>query len=126
MLAKAAARGGYDQLEEAELTAWLDAHPASADLIVSSDTLCYFGVLDGVAGAAARALRAGGTLIFTVEQSVDQPFRLNPHGRYSHSESYVREVLAGAGLRELAMRHVTLRQEANAPVAGLLVAARLP
>jgi predicted TPR repeat methyltransferase len=130
MLAKASERGGYDRLEEAELTAWLEAHPGSADLIVSADTLCYFGALEAVAKAAARALRGGGTLVFTVERSpadeAGPPFTLHPHGRYSHAESYVRAVLAGAGLEQLAMRHVTLRQEANSPVAGLLVAARLP
>jgi predicted TPR repeat methyltransferase len=130
MLARAAARGGYDHLEEAELTTWLSAHPACADLVVSSDTLCYFGALDAVLAAAARALKSSGTLVFTVERSLDEPgappFHLHPHGRYSHAEDYVRAALAGAGLALLEVRRVTLRQEANHPVAGLLVAARRP
>jgi predicted TPR repeat methyltransferase len=128
MLAKAEQRGAYDHLEEGELTAWLDAHPAGADLVVSADTLCYFGALDEVVGAAARALRRDGAFVFTLERSLgdadDPGFTLHPHGRYSHGEAYVRKTLVQAGLQLVEMRHVTLRQEANAPVAGLLVAAR--
>lgn len=128
MLEKAAARRSYDHLDEAELTAWLARRPASFDLVVSADTLCYFGSLGAPVGAAAGALRPGGTLVFTLEHTADDSawpqFRLHPHGRYSHSEGYVRDLLAGAGLDVLAIRHVTLRREANAPVRGLLVAAR--
>jgi predicted TPR repeat methyltransferase len=130
MLEKAAARGGYRLLEAAELSAWLAAHPASYDLVVSADTLCYFGALDDVAAAAAGALRAGGHLVFTLEESLGQgtgeapPFVLNPHGRYSHSEAYARAALARAGLEVLALQRHVLRTELGAPVAGLAIAAR--
>lgn len=128
MLAKAAKRGGYDKLHEAELTAWLSSHPAAYDLVVSADTLCYFGALDTVLKAAGDSLRAGGTLVFTVEETVDAAaapqFLLHPHGRYSHAEAYVRAMLAEAGLEVRELRRVTLRQEASRPVAGLLVGAR--
>jgi len=128
MLEKAAARGGYRHLDAAELTAWLAAHPAQYDLVVSADTLCYFGALEDVTAAAARALRPGGHLVFTLEECAgdDAPaFRLNPHGRYSHSEAYARAVLAGAGFTVLALRREVLRTELGAPVTGLAVAARL-
>lgn len=125
MLAKARERGGYGRLHEAELGAWLADHPGAYDMIVSADTLCYFGALDTAIKAAAGALRPGGRLIFTVERSPADapPFTLHPHGRYSHSEAYVTATLAAAGLQAQALRHVTLRMEAKAPVAGLLVAA---
>ncbi len=128
MLEKAARRGAYRRLEAAELGAWLGAHPASYDLVVSADTLCYFGALDGVAHALAAALRPGGHLVFTVEEcpGVDVPYLLNPHGRYGHAESHVRAALARAGLAVLEVRRDTLRLEAGAPVAGLVVGARAP
>ena len=130
MLGKAAERDCYTQLDEAELTAWLAAHPQQYDLVVTADTLCYFGALDEVLVAAASALRPGGHLVFTLELSgaadSDAGFHLHPHGRYSHTEAYARRMLADAGLAVLTLRQDTLRAELNAPVAGLLVAAQRP
>jgi predicted TPR repeat methyltransferase len=128
MLAKAADRAVYDVLDEAELTAWLAARPATWDLIVSADTLCYFGALDEAITAAAAALRQDGHLVFTVERTFDEAaaptFQLHGHGRYSHTEAYVRQVLASAGLAALQVDQVELRKEATKPVWGLLVGAR--
>ena len=128
MLEKAALRNSYRRLEEAELTAWLAAHPAQYDLIVSADTLCYFGDLSDVVTNAAAALTAGGHFVFTLEETMDAvevpQFRLHPHGRYSHTEAYARHVLAQSGLTVLEVQHAVLRTELDAPVAGLAIAAR--
>lgn len=128
MLAKARERGGYDALHEAELTAWLAAHPDQFDLIVSADTLCYFGALEAALAAAAAALRPGGHLVFTVEDSGADtaPFTLHPHGRYSHGESYLRATLAAAGMAVTTLEHVILRNESKRPVGGLLLLATKP
>lgn len=132
MLDKARARGGYDALDAAELTAWLGAHPEAYDLIVSADTLCYFGVLDAAIGGAAAALRSGGHLVFTVELTgaaelaAHPDFKLHGHGRYSHAEAYIRRMLAGAGLALREVCTVVLRNERKQPVHGLLVGARKP
>lgn len=129
MLERARARDLYDALEEAELVAFLDGHPAAFDLIVAADVLCYFGVLDEALTAAARALRPGGRLAFTVEalDAADPaPHRVATHGRYAHREGYVRAVLAEAGLEVATLGHDTLRTESGVPVAGLVVLARKP
>ncbi len=68
MLAHAKEKRVYDELVRAELTAYLQAHRDEFDLIVTADTLVYFGALESVAAAAAGALRHGGRLIFTVEE----------------------------------------------------------
>ena len=131
MLDKAKARAVYDRLEVAELTAFLQAHPGAFDLIISADTLVYFGDLDAVLDAAARALRPGATstLAFTVEHALDEPpggHRLNPHGRYSHGKSYVERALAAAGLAPINLARAHLRTENRVPVDGLVVTARRP
>jgi predicted TPR repeat methyltransferase len=125
MLSRARARKQYDQLVEAELSGWLAAQRQAWDLIVSADTLCYFGPLDAVFSGAARALKPGGWLIFTVEQAAEgvDPYLLNPNGRYSHSERYVRDRLAESGLMALAVEPVVLRREIGHEVSGLLVTA---
>ena len=128
MLTRARPRQVYDALTKAELTAFIEAAAAASyDLIVSADTLCYFGDLQAVARAAAKALRPGGWLVFTVEALADAGeagFHLNPHGRYSHRESYLREVLASAGLVVGELQRAHLRLEGGKPVEGWVVASR--
>jgi len=127
MLAKAATRNVYNELTQGELTAHLRAHPAAFDVVISADTLCYFGALEETLAAARAALRADGLLIFTVEQAdcgAGEGYRLNPHGRYSHSREYLNFVLHESGFKVLEMSTATLRMESGCPVTGLLVGAR--
>ena len=126
MLAQARARRAYDELIESELAAWLAGRSQEFDLIVSADTLCYFGALEQALAGAARALRPGGRVVFTVERAAgDVPdYHLDPTGRYSHAENYVRQVLAAAGLDSVAVERVVLRRERGQEVQGLLASAR--
>jgi predicted TPR repeat methyltransferase len=125
MLARARARDVYDELSKGELTAYLRDAPDSFDVIVSADTLVYFGPLEEVAAAAADALRPGGVLVFTVEELADADYAISPNGRYRHSSGYVERVLAEAGLQpEIAPAE--LRLEAGEPVAGLVVVGSRP
>jgi predicted TPR repeat methyltransferase len=128
MLDKARARAAYDELVKAELTAFLHERQDEFDLVISADTLVYFGVLTAAFEGAFRALRAGGLFIFTVEKAdeADAPdgHRLNPHGRYSHTRSYVERALTAAGFNELAVELDVLRMERAEPVNGLVVTAR--
>ncbi len=128
MLEKATARGGYDDLQVAELTAFLASLRSEYDSIVSADTLIYFGDLDAVMQAAATALRAAGTIIFTVEKSADSEssagFTLDHTGRYTHAEPYVRAALSRAGFEVRSLETVALRQEFFTPVQGFVVVAK--
>lgn len=125
MLERAAERQLYDELVKAELTAYLEAHPESFDLIVSADTLVYFGALEAVIGAAARALRPRGMLVFSLEAShpaATADHTLGSHGRYSHDLGYVERTLAKVGLASETTR-AELRMEAGLPVNGFVIRA---
>jgi predicted TPR repeat methyltransferase len=127
MLAKARERNVYDELHEGELVAFMRAHPVEYDLVISADTLVYFGALEEAMAAAAGALKPGGILAFTVEAepgASTHEFKLNNHGRYSHRADYVRECLAGAGLTLLQLEPGVLRKEMGADVQGHVVLAR--
>ncbi len=130
MLARAQGRGFYDRLVRHELTAYLHGCAESLDLVVSADTLVYFGSLDAVLAAAARALRPGGHLVFTVERTdpaaAPAGYRLNPSGRYSHSPPYVDAALRRAGFAPSLADESVLRKEGGEDVPGLLVAAQRP
>jgi len=126
MLELAQRRAVYDQLDKAELLAYLEAHREAFDVVVSADTLCYFGALDGVAGAARGALRSGGLLVFTVEALPEDDganHRLLAHGRYAHARAYLRSVLDGAGFVRQRIGADVLRSEGGLPVHGWLVSA---
>lgn len=126
MLAQAREKGVYDELLQAELTGFLRDHPDSFDVIVSADTLVYFGALEEVVAAAARALRPGGVLVFTLERAVAanvQDFHLELHGRYTHAQPYVERLLTAAGFTP-DIAHAELRMESGSPVGGLVVRAR--
>lgn len=128
MLDKAAKLTIYDDLYLGELTEFLAAQSEEYDVIVSADTLCYFGRLDRFAAAAAGALKPDGLLVFTVEalESDGAPdFKLAVNGRYAHSEAYVRTTLAGAGIETIDLTRAQLRMENAEPVIGLVVSARL-
>jgi predicted TPR repeat methyltransferase len=129
MLDQARAKNVYDTLVAGELTEYLRGHPQSFDVIVSADTLVYFGDLEAVIAAAADALRPGGHLIFTVERAMEDEghagYRLELHGRYSHRQSYVMGVLTRARLIPN-ITHAELRLESGVPVTGLVIGATKP
>jgi predicted TPR repeat methyltransferase len=125
MLAHAKEKNVYHALIKAELSAHLRENSEAFDLIVSADTLVYFGDLKGVIAALAGALRPTGILAFTLEHATgdtDAGFRLELHGRYSHVRAYVEQLLTAAGLQSKIVQ-AELRMEAGAPVQGLVVCA---
>ena len=118
-------KDAYDDLVHEELVGFLERHPETFDVIVSADTLVYFGALDGFATAAASALRPGGWVVFTLEEAAPETetFHLEVHGRYNHAAPYVEAVLTAAGLTPH-VGHAVLRNESGLPVQGLVVRAR--
>jgi predicted TPR repeat methyltransferase len=129
MLQQAKHRDQYDELIEDELTRHLQSRPNSYDVVICSDTLCYFGKIDEVVLATHESLRSNGIFIFSVEcQDVDatghpQPFALKRSGRYGHDESYIRNAVTTVGFRIERLVHETLRSEFGNAVEGLVMTA---
>jgi predicted TPR repeat methyltransferase len=124
MLAHAKDKNVYHALTKAELTEYLRDHSETFDLIVSADTLVYFGDLTGVIAALAGALRPNGLVVFTLEHAVADSidYRLELHGRYSHARAYVERLLTLSGLQSKIIQ-AELRTEAGAAVPGLVIRA---
>ncbi len=104
-------------------------------LVVASDTLCYFGALEGLLAAVHAALRRGGLFVFSVEMlqpssgaagSGGGDWALGVRGRYAHAPSYIRRIASNSGFALRAMAEETLRQEADWPVQGLIVVLERP
>lgn len=130
MLAKAAARGVYDQLNCAELTWWLAACRDRFDVALAADVLCYFGELGEVFERVRAVLAPGGCFACSLEaakeESGGQPFVLKAHGRYQHARGYVESASAASGLSLLELSEAVLRYERGEPVVGHVLVAAAP
>lgn len=127
MIERARARGCYDELVASEFTAFLRRRLRAFDAVISADTFVYFGALEQAFVAANESLRAAGWLIFTLEAldpNATDDYRLEVHGRYAHSENYVRNALAAANFLVDALTRDTYRTERDQDVNGFLVVAR--
>jgi predicted TPR repeat methyltransferase len=126
MLTHAKEKNFYHALKKAGLTEYLRDQREAFDLIVSADTLVYFGDLTGVISALAGALRPNGLAVFTLEEAVGDSavvdYRLELHGRYSHAQTYIKRLLTLLSLPSKIIQ-AELRTEAGAPVPGLVVRA---
>lgn len=127
MVEKAQALQVYDELVVAELVAFMRTRSAAYDVVVSADTLNYFGDLVDPIAATETCLCPEGWLVFTLEAHAGstEDYSLNAHGRYSHSQDYIESVLTRHGYDVASIEHVELRVENKVPVDGLLITARL-
>jgi len=129
MLEQAEARGGYDQLFKQEITEYMAGKPGTADVVLSADTMIYFGDLEKVFGKVASTLRENGYFLFTVETAAEEEaqgvgFSLHPSGRYRHDPAYVARCLSQFGFELLSIKDVVLREEIRQPVLGMVVVAQ--
>jgi len=138
MLAKAAAAGRYERLEQADLVEMMEREPPSSyDVVTAADVFVYLGRLDGIVREAARLLRPGGLFVFSVESldalavgaipDADAPgFRLNATGRYAHSIAYLRGLASAHAFRILDVSDLHGRIEKGKPVDAYLMLWRRP
>jgi predicted TPR repeat methyltransferase len=122
MIEAARARGIYDDLIVGDLEAVLAEPGRRYDLILSADTMVYLGDLALAFSGVAHRLKPGGFYIFACEAKTGEGWDQTPQNRFHHSESYLREEGARAGLTFVDAMDSTLRFEADEPVPGLVVA----
>ena len=91
-------------------------------LILAADTLVYLGDLGPLFPGVAAHLSPDGYFLFTTEAKEGTGFELGPKRRWRHSEAYLREQAAAAGLAVAGLVAASPRMEANQPVAGFAVA----
>ncbi|MCB9732137.1 MAG: methyltransferase domain-containing protein [Deltaproteobacteria bacterium] len=122
MLAEAAKRHLYDALAEGDLVYALATLPdASVDALVAADALGYVGPLEALFAEAARVLRPGGALAFTIEATRTHPYELHASRRVAFAEGYVRDLAADNGFAARRFAPTVLRHEAGDGVLSWLV-----
>jgi predicted TPR repeat methyltransferase len=129
MIARAEAKGDYDRLVVGNLATFLAdavANNAKYDLVVAADVFVYINDLAPVVADIAHVLAPRGMIAFTVETHSGGGVALLPTLRFAHEASYLRDVIAGSGLKLIVLETATIRTEKGAPVNGLVVVAGLP
>jgi predicted TPR repeat methyltransferase len=124
MLDRAHQKGSYDKLICASLEEGVARYNDYFDLVVSVDTLIYFGDLNIILRVTRAAIKNGGYLVFTLERS-GQPdgYELCQSGRYAHTEAYVTEQLESLAYTVDSLRSCVLRKEFGQDVQGWLAVA---
>lgn len=127
MLEKAERLGVYQRLAHQDIVEMMRAEPeASYDLIAAADVFVYIGALDDIVREAKRLLRPNGLFTFSTESLDALPesvrtagdFHLNETGRYAHALGYLTRLAEGSGLRVLATREATCREDKGKPIIG--------
>ncbi|OWV77529.1 methyltransferase [Rhizobium sp. N122] len=134
MLAKAAEKGIYDHLAQADLSLepdlsglFAEAGRGRADLVTAADVLMYLGNLESVFAIIEDLAASGADIAFSVEDAGDSGgFHLAPSLRYAHSEAYVRQLAARHGFDILEIVKTVIRKDGGKPVAGILFLTRKP
>ncbi len=121
MLAGARRRGVYDSLIQGDICSELAACEHTYDIIIAADVFIYVGDLQAIFATAGNALKPGGLFAFSLEAYEEGvTYALRRSGRYAHSTDYIRELMAGAGLREAGFDRVILRKENSAVIHGYI------
>jgi len=129
MIAQAAAKGLYDRLVSADLADFLADEAAAAtqyQLVIAADVFVYINDLAPVIASVARVLAPKGLLAFTVETHSGDGVKLLPTLRFAYAETYLRGILAGAGLTLVTLAAAAVRTEKGVPVHGLVLIASSP
>ncbi len=126
MLAEANAAGVYDELVCEDVVTHMSRNESRFDLILAADLFIYIGDLDPLFAAAARALKPGGWMAFSIETIEGRPFELRRTRRYAHSLSYITELTARHGLTTVASRPVAVRRGEGGTVAGHVILLACP
>ncbi|HLD17335.1 MAG TPA: tetratricopeptide repeat protein [Coxiellaceae bacterium] len=125
MIEAAQQKSIYDQLITADMQEALSSLPAS-DLIVAGDVFSYLGNLYPLLKAIYKALLPNRHLVFTVEKGGKYPYSLQKNMRYSHTSSYLEEVVKTTGFHMVMLENARLRDQRYTEVEGYLVIAKRP
>jgi predicted TPR repeat methyltransferase len=124
MLQKAAEKQIYDSLEKGDVNE-LDMPSRNADLVIAADVFVYVGDLHRAFANVVQGLACDGLFAFSVENhSGDDDLILQPSLRYTHSENYVRRLLAEHSMAPLSIQRETIRMDRGDQLQGLVVVAK--
>jgi predicted TPR repeat methyltransferase len=117
MLKLAKRRAIYDDLINCDIVDYLRTRGQEFDVVSAADVLTYIGDVSEFFAQAASVLRTGGLVAVATEAlKTDGNYRLNPTGRFSHSQHYLRDIMERSGFAIKHMTDTAMRYESRRPV----------
>lgn len=120
MLDKAREKNIYDALIANDIVSYLQKSNEKFDLIISADTLVYFGDLLSVLENCKKILTPQGLLMFSIELGTGENYQLQTNGRYSHNKKYIEQLAAQLNFTILTAEQVVGRTQQEQPVQGMV------
>ena len=128
MLDMAREKKVYAQLVCDDICHYMENNSRFFEIVTAADVFTYFGDITKAFVRVSRTLSPDGLFVFTFSENAQNQddFFLTPSGRFVHQFSYVERVLKSSGLRLISADRRILRNEAEVPVYGYVIAARKP
>lgn len=99
----------YDYLKHKDMKLFLEKSERKYDVITASLSVNFIGDVAPFLAACKNALRPGGVLAFSTEESPDKDITLNDTMQnFCHSLEYIREQSLAAGFKELSLKKTML------------------
>lgn len=116
MLEKAREKNIYDELIPGDIVTVLTQINQVYNLIISADTLVYFGDLTAVFKHCHQALLPEGFFLFSLEQGSEKDYQLQTTGRYAHTKTYIERLCQETGFKILTCETIISRYQAGEEV----------
>ncbi len=122
MIAKAGARGVYDELITGDINDHLAHSGEHFDLVLAADVFIYVGPLERTFELLGQRMSSGACLAFTIEPAAQGAgVQLLPSLRYAHSTTYLQALAQANHFGNWQQVHAPIRQDQDHPVDGLYI-----
>ena len=120
MLLEAKQKNVYNQLIEQDIETYLSSEKNLFDLIILADVITYFGNIEKLFSLLSKRLAKNGIILFTITKntSEDKDYFLHSSGRFSHSKSYIQNILKSHNFQTENFYEHSLRTEGDKEVCG--------
>lgn len=112
----------YDQLICADIMATQAQYSQKVDLLLTADTVPYFGDLHSLFQLSLQYLKSDGYWILSIESDYSKPYDLMTSARFSHSPDYIIDLASQYGFSVFHSENVQLRTQQNQYITGMLFA----
>ncbi|RUM37560.1 MAG: hypothetical protein DSY50_00045 [Desulfobulbus sp.] len=118
MLAVAAEKKVYDQLETADVLQFLDSQDTLFDLFIAADLLMYMADLEPLFSTVKKAASTDALFVFSTERTIQKRWQIQPTGRFAHNPEYISVLVDQVGGRIVSFSEERIRKEGDLWLTG--------